>query len=438
MSFTYNKYGSHPYTFMIYQDEDSVNVVDSEGDTVFSGTDASTVIQQAINAIKAAGGGSIYLKYGTYTLTSKLLIDFSHISIFADIGTTLQSSLLPCFEIYGNGMDDLGRGGTAGGPPVNDIQLKNLRFYYTGPVQDGDFVYIHELQNDNKYQGDVCLENIVVRSSQTSTPSNADFVGLHLQDVIGIAHRYVSVAYFGTGFKIDRTIWQGSHNVYERCMVGYCYNGVYYPYNAGYTCETWIALKIMHTNNIGFNTGNISQCFLISPQFESCLNIGINSICHHLTVVNGEFSTISTGQAAAIYAYQSGNFVEVINSEFYNCPKAFYIWDAMTLYVFGNKYINVTTPIYRGNTSPVVLGYDTAYVTQNSGSATFSGNGTQTQFTIAHGLAGTPKVVNVTPASNDAKGSFYVTTDATNIYVNYATAPPSGINNVVLYWSASM
>jgi hypothetical protein len=78
------------------------------------------------------------------------------------------------------------------------------------------------------------------------------------------------------------------------------------------------------------------------------------------------------------------------------------------------------------------------YVTENSGTATFSGNGSQTTFTIAHGLAGTPNVVNVTPASNDAKGSFYVTVDATNIYVNYATAPPSGTNNVVLYWSASV
>jgi hypothetical protein len=53
-------------------------------------------------------------------------------------------------------------------------------------------------------------------------------------------------------------------------------------------------------------------------------------------------------------------------------------------------------------------------------------------------LAGTPTSVSVTPASNDAKGIFYVTVNATYIYVNYATAPPSGTNNVVLYWSASM
>jgi hypothetical protein len=80
--------------------------------------------------------------------------------------------------------------------------------------------------------------------------------------------------------------------------------------------------------------------------------------------------------------------------------------------------------------------YVTTYRTENSGTATFSGNGSQTQFTIAHGLAGTPTTAVVTAGSNDAKGDFYVTYDATNIYVTYATAPPSGTNNVVLRWYA--
>lgn len=74
----------------------------------------------------------------------------------------------------------------------------------------------------------------------------------------------------------------------------------------------------------------------------------------------------------------------------------------------------------------------------NSGKATFSGDGTTTQFAIAHGLVSTPSKVVVTPASADASGSFYVTVDATNIYVNYSTAPPSGTDNVVLYWWAEV
>jgi hypothetical protein len=93
---------------------------------------------------------------------------------------------------------------------------------------------------------------------------------------------------------------------------------------------------------------------------------------------------------------------------------------------------------YMGNDKPFTVGSGTPKYYKNGGIATFSGNGTQTQFTIAHGLAGTPKVAIVTPASNDAKGTFYITIDATNIYVNYATAPPAGTNNVVLMWRAEM
>jgi hypothetical protein len=46
--------------------------------------------------------------------------------------------------------------------------------------------------------------------------------------------------------------------------------------------------------------------------------------------------------------------------------------------------------------------------------------------------------VLVTPGSIDARGNFHATADATNIYVNYATAPPAGTNNVVLYWYAEV
>jgi len=80
----------------------------------------------------------------------------------------------------------------------------------------------------------------------------------------------------------------------------------------------------------------------------------------------------------------------------------------------------------------------THLLVRNKGIATFSGDGTTKQFTISHGLANQPSRVSVTPASADASGSYYVTADATYIYVNYITAPPAGSNNVVLFWSAEV
>ena len=88
--------------------------------------------------------------------------------------------------------------------------------------------------------------------------------------------------------------------------------------------------------------------------------------------------------------------------------------------------------------SSISSGVVVNYINRNSGTATFNGDGTTTQFKIAHGLTSTPSKVLVTPASSNATGSFYVTVDATYIYVNYLTAPPSGTNNVVLSWYAEV
>ena len=78
------------------------------------------------------------------------------------------------------------------------------------------------------------------------------------------------------------------------------------------------------------------------------------------------------------------------------------------------------------------------YLTKNSGTATFSGDGTTTQFSIAHGLVSTPSKVLVTPMSSDAVGDFWIDVDDTYIYVNYKTAPPSGTDNIVLGWEAEV
>ena len=75
---------------------------------------------------------------------------------------------------------------------------------------------------------------------------------------------------------------------------------------------------------------------------------------------------------------------------------------------------------------------------QNSGTATFSGDGSTTQFAIEHDLVSTPSKVLVTPMSSDAAGDFYVTADATYIYVNYKTAPAAGTDNVKLSWYAEV
>ena len=69
-------------------------------------------------------------------------------------------------------------------------------------------------------------------------------------------------------------------------------------------------------------------------------------------------------------------------------------------------------------------------------SATFSGDGSVTQFQIPHGLSSEPSSWIVQPATDDGSDISHVTADGTNLTVNYASAPPSGTDNIELNWIA--
>jgi hypothetical protein len=81
----------------------------------------------------------------------------------------------------------------------------------------------------------------------------------------------------------------------------------------------------------------------------------------------------------------------------------------------------------------------TAWYTQpgtneRTGKAVASGNGTSTVFTIAHGLGQVPYNAMIDVASHNIGRTW--TADTTNITITFASAPPSGTNNLVIYWRA--
>lgn len=106
---------------------------------------------------------------------------------------------------------------------------------------------------------------------------------------------------------------------------------------------------------------------------------------------------------------------------------------------FANVLSGVTPPQPPVMTaaSSILLG-STARYTRNQGRKALDGTGTQTAFTIAHGLDSAPGWVDVTAGSSAAASTFYVTSDATNIAVTFSAPPAAGTGNVVLNWQASM
>ena len=73
---------------------------------------------------------------------------------------------------------------------------------------------------------------------------------------------------------------------------------------------------------------------------------------------------------------------------------------------------------------------------QSSGSQTFSGDGITIAFTFAHGLPSAPRHIEISPTSADATIAWRWSTNATEITITFASAPPSGTDNVTFSWRA--
>ena len=66
------------------------------------------------------------------------------------------------------------------------------------------------------------------------------------------------------------------------------------------------------------------------------------------------------------------------------------------------------------------------------GKSVASGNASTTIFNIAHGVGANPTYAFVQCSS--LTNTFTYVTNATNIVVTFTTAPPTGTNNVIIYW----
>jgi len=100
--------------------------------------------------------------------------------------------------------------------------------------------------------------------------------------------------------------------------------------------------------------------------------------------------------------------------------------------VKGNATAGIEIEYQRDN----IVEHNEGYVTENSGTETFSGDGTTVSFSFAHGLAATPTHVEISPTSDDAAGDWKWSADATNITITFMTAPASGTNNISFSWRA--
>jgi len=75
---------------------------------------------------------------------------------------------------------------------------------------------------------------------------------------------------------------------------------------------------------------------------------------------------------------------------------------------------------------------------RGEGIATFSGDGSTTEFKIEHGLVSTPSKYGVSPLTPDAHADKTISVDSTYITITFSTAPPSGTDNLKFSWWAEV
>lgn len=428
------------YSYIIFQSGISTYAKNgTTGAIAFNGISAGTVIQDVINDLNASGGGSILIRKANYTLTNKILITGAHFKIEAEPGTVFNSALMPCFEVKGVWFD----GGID--ITVNDIELKNLAFFYTGSPQNGRFIYLHHLQYDYKYQGQIRVENMMVWRSQASTSTNMYFVGLGLEDIVGAEYDHIAIKNFGTGIQYnatynpDRAAWeQGATNTYDHVTLSGCYYGVWET-TASVTTDIWNQLKVLiNGDRAWFGTGPLNVIFN-SPHMESVTGTGIHFSGRSIVVTSGVFSYINGyGIYLNYWGVNGENHALVQDSWFSNVVTGILTQRNLTL--IGNQYTGTyTNAIYRQQDGsypyPTVISFHDQYKTISQGIANIVAS---TTVTFSHNLSDSfhwvPTLVLASFNSTGTGAWSWIYTGGNNVQITITVAV-SGTYTV--YWYAS-
>jgi len=422
-----------PYSFLIKKLDGLIVAQDDKGRIKFSGTDASTVIQAAIDALPP--GGKLSVGRGEHV-----------------IKTTLTNTKPILFEGEGPATVLKVDGGV-------DITILNLGADYS-QVRNIKFVGHAE---QTFYKG--LLE-----------PAN---------------YCLIEGCYFDGARAIEGIRIEGNYNVVTGCWVTKCAHGGIYLYAAEDNVlvgnvlydTAGFCVYVSHRNLFANNYHYLSNVFLEGGGGGSNENLVIGGVFigpgaatpgvqygirvgGNRNLVIGNLIRDFSGNGIDMREWPSDNLI--CNNHIRNMLKSTEGWGGYGILshstasnnIYLNNYIDTVAAdgiedkgtgnlmvenVLRNITgTPIVPGTDAVvkrnigHVTENSGVATFSGDGTTTAFTIPHGLAAAPSVGKLEAKTADAAGDKYWAADASNITVTFITAPPAGTDNVVLSWMAEV
>ena len=464
---------SRAFSAIVCKDGSTVWAEDASGKTIASGeagVDDASVIQSALNL-----GGTIYITKGEFILnktikpnsyTRVILASGAVIKAIKDYQTVSGTKYLidlwnkQYIIIYGGILDGNGQslillrlGATNKYITVRDVEFRNapsefpLAFsnHNTNP---GEFITI-----ENCYFHD-CGELMIGNPYKNIIVANCYF-----ESITGrLGSRGIDINPYKTGK------WNEDITVRDCRVIGCCIlgegevDGLYLINNVvlnspgdGLTVQfsknvMWIGNRIENAGDLGFADHENENSIIIGNKVYNAVNACIKIYNAANSIVYGNIldkNQNSNSDVLAISAGDSGQSKAIIIGNVIKNSARYGIGDHNTIatenIIAYNRFENNSAgALGGGNIANDKIFSNIGYTTENSGTATFSGDGTTTQFSIAHGLVSTPTKVQVTPMTADAASDFYVTADDTNIYINYKSAPPSGTDNLKFSWYAEV
>lgn len=374
-----------------------------------AGVDDASVTQSAINSVYNSNGGAVYLK-GVFTITQRITVKkgvwlcgngryiYEEDKIY---GSGLYGSITDYIlelekETYLIGLAIVNN--TQDAILVSDTMV-NIQFCDIFAKRYG--IHLNPPQST--------VEAKIYRNRLTGDGTNS--IGIYIENMSDTEIHYNIIRGFETGIQINAGC--GNTNITR--------NHIYkYP-------ATAIKRGILNKATFVEIHGNYIEGKPTIAGIETLERWSIRIYNNRIIVSQGAFGIYYNlpSAGALVWNYITGNLISGESDEAKGDTA-----------IKGVNVINLVDCEIHSN--QIRYFTNEGIKSKNKGTATFSGDGSTTQFKIEHGLIKAPSKILITPMTADAAGDFYVTADDTYIYINYKTAPPSGTDNIKVSWYAEV
>jgi len=427
-----------PYSYIVYSGSGTGGpyfAKDSDGDTKFSGSDASTVIQSAIDAL--TNGGIIFLKGDvdadgkTVTISKSNIALVSGLNQAGDIWQTpriskilIQASSATVKNIYISGLNVREINFNADGHNIYNVVVDKTQIRpssvsgYKGIIFRGSG-YIYFVRFNDCKISDYYDQSSNDQGTITVTGTNSGNGQIWFNNLDYKAMTDNAVMFCADGGRVDPFL---------------VFNGLSYVEINKSGCKSFkikadSKISDLHVYDSWFELHDDITIF----EIESGSNM--NFLCHfHDNTFSvgdsvGDTTTFITNNAT------QSDWITWRHNGIYGSNNVFHATGDAATFALGTPGTNSR---FHFELDYVYSYGTTLKKTKNSGTATFNGDGSTTDFNIAHNMSQTPTIVHLEAKTSDASGDKYWEADSTNITVHFITAPPTGNNNVVLSWKAEV